>query len=339
MKKIDFETHYMPIEFTELASRRGADEFPKYDKVGGFLIDGGTYGSVKAPYFLVYDKLINIADQRIHDMDEAGIDVSVISCTPNYERFDPSIAVDACRRANDFMYQMGQRHPGRFLFYATLPVQDVKASCLELERCVKELGFVGWFTVSNYGEIGVDDRRFLPILKKVEELGCFIYMHPAIPSMTRFHGYGTQLLMGGLGFAVDVSLTLYRMICSGIMDECPGLKIMLGHYGEALPFTLDRSSARKGKWSPELHKPAVNLQPFKYYFEKNIWVTSSGNHSKAAFNCCRDVLGIDKMLFGTDYPFEKYEDSLGFLRTVSMTEYEREKFFYKNAEAAFGIHV
>ena len=239
------------------------------------------------------------------------------------------------------MFEIGRKYPGRFKFFATLPIQDVEASCLELERCMKELGFVGWFTVSNYGDSALDDVRYKPILKKLADLEGFVYLHPEIPTMERFHGLGTQLLMGGLGFQVDVQLTLFRLILSGTFDEIPNLKMMLGHFGEALPFTLDRSSARNKdkQWSKNLHLPAVNEHPVKYYFQKNIWVTCSGNHCEAAFKCTKEVLGIDRILIGTDYPFEKLENSISFIENLNMTDEEREKFYYKNAEDSFKIFI
>ncbi len=341
MKIIDFESHYMPLEFKELASQRKEGEFPRYLKDEDIYIDGYKTGFAKVPYYLIYDKLTDIAENRIKDMDEYGVDCMVISATPNFERFDPEIAVDAARKVNDSMYEIGKKYPGRFKFFATLPVQDVEASCAELERCVKELGFVGWFTVSNYGDDALDDPRYKPLLQKAADLGVFIYLHPEIPRDERFHGLGTQLLMGGLGFQVDVQLTLFRMILSGTFDEIPNLKLMLGHFGEALPFTLDRSSARNKdkQWSKNLHLPAVNEHPVKYYFENNIWVTCSGNHCKAAFECTKEVIGIDRILVGTDYPFEKLENSIGFIRSLDMSEEEREKFYFRNAENAFDIYL
>ena len=120
-----------------------------------------------------------------------------------------------------------------------------------------------------------------------------------------------------------------RLILSGIFDEIPDLKVVLGHFGEALPFLMERMENRFS-WLP--NPKQKNKEQMGAYWGKNIFVTTSGNTSIPAFECTRAAIGIDSIMLGTDYPFEHMEECVGYLETCPMTEEEKEKLYYKNAE-------
>lgn len=140
----------------------------------------------------------------------------------------------------------------------------------------------------------------------------------------------------GLGFTVDTVTTLLRMVVSGLFDEIPSLRLVLGHLGEGLPFLLDRIENRI-KFLPN---PAIRCRrPLRYYFQHNIWVTTSGNMSPEAFRCTQDVLGMDHILFASDYPYESVEDMMAFLRGIPLNEADYARLYYQNAEALLGISL
>jgi len=273
--------------------------------------------------------------ERVKIMDKFGIKTQIVSCAGGFENFGTGTAIEVARKTNNEFFEWGKQYPGRFLGYATLIPTDVEASIKELERCKFELGFNAWNTHTNFTRTYIDEDPFFPLLKRAAELNMFVYLHPGPPSIERLNGLG-GLLNGGLGYHVDSCITVTRLICKGVFDRLPGLKLMLGHLGEAMPFMIDRIDSMGGQ-PGQPRGGAVNEHPVTYYFKKNIYVTTSGNFSRAAFNCTKESLGIDRMLFGTDYPIEDYGRSLDFLNSVGMTPIEAEKLYYINAREIFGI--
>lgn len=328
MKKIDLENHFYNSYILDVLEKRTVPpcydaktqifEFTQYDKVSS--------AAVMSP-------LLDI-ESRLNQMDQRGIDMAVLSCSPGPEQFDIQESIETCYMVNDELAAIIQKYPGRFLGSATLPVKDSKAACNELERCVKQYGFVSWHTHSNYLDSFPDDTVYRPIFKKAAELGTYVYLHPTYPNTPRLAGFGPAFSGAGLGYTIDTMLTLCRLIVSGIFDEMPNLKICVGHLGEALPFLLDRIDNRLNF----IKSPLVIMNKgMKYYFKNNIFVTTSGNMSKEAFQCAKEVLGIDHIMYGSDYPYEPFNDMLDFLSSIPMTEDEKEKLYYKNATEKLGI--
>ena len=191
-------------------------------------------------------------------------------------------------------------HPDRFAGYAALYPKDVDGAVAELERCVKELGFKGWKTHSNFGDSFLDEKRYWPILAKAEELGVPVYLHPAAPMIPELRTYGLALAGAAFGFGIETATAMVRLILSGAFDAFPKLQIILGHYGEALPFSMQRIDhpfvrpyiKADGAAVPDLKHPP------SYYLRNNLWVSTSGNYLPAAFTCTKEALGIDKIVLG-----------------------------------------
>ena len=318
MKIIDFETHQSTGPYLEATAK----------------VEGRDAGG-KSPF----ERSLS---ERVAVMDRYGIDTQIVSCAGGFERFDTQTAIDVAQKTNNEFYEWGRQYPGRFMGYATLIPTSVEASIKELERCKSELGFKFWNTHSNFTSTYIDDDQYFPLLKRAAELNIAVYLHPGPPAIDRLNGVG-PILSGGLGYHVDTCITLVRLIGKGVFDRLPGLKVLLGHLGEAMPFMIDRIDSMSGHQPAKPDSPAGgtsrpgNEHPVSYYFENNIFVTTSGNFSRAAFNCTRERLGIYRMLFGTDFPIEDYGRSLDFLNSLSLTQVEREMLFYANAREIFGI--
>lgn len=325
MKLIDFENHFYDQCLIDALEARTE---PPYYRRDTDLITWSE--QIQMPQGPLLDKLLEVGEGRIALMDGLGIDCAVLSCSPGAEQLGPDVIVDVCRRTNDALYALTQRFPGRYLGTATLPVTNVEAAVAEMERCVKELGFVGWHTHSNYGETAADDPRYRPLFHKAEELGIYVYLHPQLAHSSRVDNCGFTVAGPGLGFTLDTMTTLTRMIVDGLLDEVPDLKLVVGHYGEALPFLLDRMDNRIN-FLP--NPKARNQHNFSYYFHKNIYVTTSGNMSTEAFECTRRVLGLDRILFGSDYAFEDPKEMVEYVKNLPLGEKEREMLYCKNAEA------
>ena len=177
-------------------------------------------------------------------------------------------------------------------------------------------------------------EKYWPIFRKVAQLGVYVYLHPQLPDSSRMDGFGFTFAGPGLGFTMDTITTIMRMIVSGIFDSIPDLKVVLGHLGEGLPFLLKRIDNRI-KFLPN---PNIKCQhDVSYYFKHNIWVTTSGNMSKEAFECAKNVLGIDRILFGSDYPYESAHDMVEFLKMLPLNVKENESLYCQNAFTALNI--
>ena len=324
MKFIDLENHFYDKYFLDVLEQRSKP--PYYRKATDTL---SWTDDMHVPQGKMLEALLEVGEGRIAIMDRLGITTAVLSCSPGVEELDAAESIPLCRVTNDAMYELSKKFPGRYLGSAVLPVKDVSAACAELERCVKELGFVAWQSHSNYGDTYPDEEQYVPLFKKAAELGVYVYLHPQIPHDIRLGDLGFTILGAGLGFTVDTMITITRMVVSGLFDEIPDLKVILGHFGEALPFLLDRIDGRL-RYLP--NPKTKNKQDYSYYFHNNIWVTTSGNMSKEAFACTQAVLGIDRILFGSDHPYESLDEMVEFVKEIPLTESERQKLYYKNAE-------
>ena len=339
MKKIDFETHFVTQEWVDaLWSNPGYPRFERDAETGALRLV--YHPHAKEPYgdpLLV--KLLDMGEGRLAVMDEAGIDVSVISLTaPGVEQFEPVLGARLARNANDALAEGVARHADRFQGFAALAVKDVDGAVKELERAVKDLGLRGWKTHSNYGDSYLDEKQYWPILAKAEELDVPIYLHPTTPKIPEFWTYGVALAGPPFGFGLETSLAAMRLVLSGAFDTFPRLKLVLGHLGEGLPFHMQRMDWAFERPHAKADKGAVvplNRKPSEY-FQSNLMVTTSGNYLPAAFRCTREVLGMEKIMLGTDYPYEDLDECFAFLGGLGLSA-EDEGLLYGGNAARYGF--
>jgi predicted TIM-barrel fold metal-dependent hydrolase len=221
--------------------------------------------------------------------------------------------------------------------YAALAPKNPARAADELERSVKELDFKGWNTHSNYGDSYLDDEKYWPILEKADKLGVPIYIHPTVPAIPQVRGYGFALAGAAFGFGLETALCMMRLIYSGVFDRYPNLKIILGHLGEGLPFLLRRIDWAYIRPFHPRARPNLAKKPSQY-FKSNVFVTTSGNYFTPAFMCTYEALGIDKILLGTDYPYEDPDECLQFLEGLPLSKEEKDKIYFINA-GQLGITV
>ncbi|MDO5785778.1 MAG: amidohydrolase family protein [Eubacteriales bacterium] len=331
-KTIDLEAHYYPQTLMDYFASR--TEFPIYYPEQYELRFNENF-SIKHTYKMSH--LPETAEKRLEIMDANGVDMQVLSLSPGIEMLDTQTAIEKVRQANDYVYSVTKKYPGRFLGFAALQTNDIGEACRELERCVKELGFVGWLTFSNYGESHLDDDCFAPLLDKAAELGAVIYLHPTHPVTGRLAGLGAELAGSPFGFGIDTSITTMRLICKGVFDRNPGMKLVLGHLGEVFPFILQRMTLRLKSYHNIA--PAINKELPEYYFRHNIYVTTSGVYSHEAFQLTKQILGIDHIMLGSDYPYEKLEDVRAYLDELKLSQNERKMLLHDNAKRLFAGHV
>ncbi len=322
---IDLENHIYPPSLVEYLKTR--EQYPLWNAENNalHLNEGVVFDSE-----VVISHLDESLEDRIAMMDAYGIETAVLSVEQGIQSItDQEEAIAQMKAANDYIYEATQKYPGRFLGFAALQIVDIPEAVAELERCVKELGFVGWLTFTNYGRKNLDNEEYWPLLQKAEELGAVVYLHPAtLPPAGRVASIGWQL--HPLGFGVDCSITVLRLMCQGTLDQYPNLKLLIGHLGETLPFVIEKVDGFMEENDTDI-APARNQQPLKYYFAKNFYITTSGSCSPAVFRCIKDLYGIDHILFSSDYPYDKVETVQQLLEKVGLTEEETAKVLYENA--------
>ncbi len=281
------------------------------------------------------DRLDDLDEARIAAMDAAGIDVQVLShWQPGIQDEKPERAVPLARESNDELHAAMQKHPTRFGGFATLPTTDPEAAAEELERCVRTLGFCGalinGFTQNKY----LDEPEFAPILERAEALDVPIYLHPRTPHPDVMKAYFQgqfALSQAAWGYSVETGTHALRMIVAGVFDRYPRLRIILGHLGENIPFALwrfDHSMTAHAAMAPY----TLQRRPRDYVLQ-NFLVTTSGHFDPIALRCTISALGIERILFATDYPVESMEQAAGLLTDGSISNEEREHIAHLNAEA------
>ena len=284
---------------------------------------------------------LNNIPERIKHMDAAGMAITAVSLTmPGIEGiFSASVAVETAKKVNDQMYKLYKTgaHANRFLTWGCVAMQDPKAAAEEAERCVKELGCCG-ILINGYSNVGgVNDVQYLdepqcdPFWAKLSELDVPLYLHPRIPPPDQiriFKGY--EFLAGSpWGFGRETAEHALRLMVSGLFDRYPNLKIVLGHCGEGLPFSIKRTDERlrhfkKGSTGPHKH-------PLCHYFAKNFWITSAGVQSQSTLEDTIREVGIDRVLFSIDYPYEDMIEVSDWFESLQMDSHTREKIAFGNA--------
>ncbi len=291
--------------------------------------------------------LDDLGPGRIGAMDEAGINVQILSAhTPGVQNVQGQEGIDFAYRLNKMIAQGPMAtYPGRFQAYATLPLQDPEASADELERSVREDGFVGAMTNGFIGEKFLDHPDFKPLLARAEALDVPIYLHPGFPPEKVFDiyyrttrpGYNQEfqnyIFSGsGYGWHQEVLTQCLRLILTGVFDSLPKLQFIIGHMGEGLPFYYERIV---GDLS-ESTEGSLN-KPIGQYFNDNFWYTTSAFFQDELLHLLLKYVSVDRVMFGIDYPFADMKQGTDWFRAVDLPREAKEKIAFRNAERLFGI--
>jgi 2,3-dihydroxybenzoate decarboxylase len=282
----------------------------------------------------VVKRLHDLGELRLKEMDEAGVDIQVLSHgAPSLQMVKADVAVEIGRRVNDRLAAFIATKPDRFAGFAALPTTDPAAAADELERTVDKYGFKGAMLHGTSFGVFLDDKRFWPIYERAQKLDVPIYLHPSIPLQTVMDAYYADytkefpmVIRAAWGFTVETATLAIRMVLSGVFDKYPDLKIVLGHLGETLPFLLwriDQSLQRPG---------ASRKLSFRDVFSKHFYLTTSGNFSNPALMCCVQEMGVDRILFAIDWPFVANPLGTEWIETIPLCEEDKVKILCGNAQ-------
>ena len=289
------------------------------------------------------NRILDLGSGRIADMDRGGLDICILSLTAPGVQATSNVkeAIAQARRTNDYLAESIGKNPRRLKGFATLPLQDPEAAAEELTRCVRDLGFCGAL-VNGFSQVGEGDSalyydlpQYRPFWATVEHLDVPFYLHPRDPLLSRQQCYdGYRWLAGSpWGFAVETSIHALRLMASGLFDEYPKLKIILGHLGEGLSFGIWRVDNRISRGSGA---PKAKL-PMSHYLRENFYITTSGNfRTQALANVILEV-GADRVLYSVDYPYEDVVEARQWFDEASISESDRLKISRGNAQQLFRL--
>ena len=281
-------------------------------------------------------RLQDLGDDRLRQMDLVGLDMMVLSVTtPATQALPPEQAVPLARQANDRLAAAIRAHPDRYAGLATLPTPDPAAAVVELQRAVQELDLRGAMIHGRTGDKPLDHADFRPLLAAAAALDVPIYLHPQIPPppvrAQYYDGFDPALSLSfatsGWGWHLDAGVAALRLILSGVFDELPTLQVILGHWGEMVTFFLERANLLTAQ-AKALKMPVAD------YYRRHFYVTPGGMFSPRYLQQAIEVLGSERVLFATDYPFVYHPDGTArrFLEQAPISAEDRANVAHRNAE-------
>ena len=267
--------------------------------------DGGTWhGMTAADGELGNPKNLWTPEERIADLDSLGVDTLAVSSTDCFYQYDKDVDTTRgiAREANDELARLAADYPGRFVGLGTVPMQDVGAAIAELERVMVDLGMKGLMINDHVNGHTYDEPLFLPFWKAVEELGAVVLFHQFVPTLVaaRTERY---FLANSIGNLVDRAVTFGTLVFGGVMDRFPGLKLVLGHGGGYTAFGIARMDkaweAAAIDYMDHDARSCLDQLPSEYLSR---FYYDCCTHSEATLRFLIDTVGIDQVVFGTDYP-------------------------------------
>lgn len=337
-RRIATEEAYAPQEMIDEYRRMLRDDDVE---IGFRSLMGYFLGSEHPQPRKVVERLADLGEQRLADMDAAGIDHQVLALTsPGTQVLEPVLAAEMATLANDRIAAAVAAHPTRYTGLAAVGFEDVDTAIPELERAIGELGLRGLIANSHIKGTYLDDPRYEPILRRTAELGVPVYLHPQTLPDSAIGPYYEAGLDGAVwGFAAETGLHLLRMITSGLFDRIPDLQVIVGHLGEGLPYWLHRIDHMHGKQVASGRYEATKAlrQRPSEYLRTNIWITTSGMPWEPAISFVRRVVGDDRVMYAMDYPYQYVPEEVVEMEALPYSEEERRAFFQTIAQRAFGI--
>jgi 2,3-dihydroxybenzoate decarboxylase len=337
--RIATEEAYAPrdlIERYKRIIRDGTSNDPGFESLMGYFLFNDSPRTNA-----IVERLQDLGERRIDDMDATGIAKQVISITaPGLQVFDAHTAVGLAPEYNDELAAAVSAHPDRFAGLAAIAPQAPRAAARELERAVRKLGLKGAIINSHtHGEY-LDDEKFWDIFAAAEALDVPVYIHPQAPPPAMIKPFLESGLDGAIfGFAVETGLHMLRLIVSGVFDRFPRLKIVVGHLGEGIPYWLFRVDFfHRGIVQTKRYK---NFKPLKKkpsdYMKENFYVTTSGMAWEPVILYARSVLGANRVLYAMDYPYQYVPNEVAVTDNLPISAADKKLLYQTNAERVFRL--
>ncbi|WP_040627068.1 amidohydrolase family protein [Mucilaginibacter paludis] len=326
MRIVTLEEH---ISFPEMA-----DQIPKAAL--------GSFGRSEAMQRIA-PKLADITGERLKSMDANGISMQVLSVdSSGVNLLSPQQGPAFATQYNDLIANRIAGFEKRFTAFAHLPMTAPFAAADELERAVKEHHFCGAMIRGLTGDQFLDHPQFAPIFERAQKLDVPIYLHPGLPpkgvadiyysGLPNYSGMAEALACYGWGWHSETALHVLRLLFSGIFDQYPKLKLVIGHMGEMLPMMMARSE--------KAFKPGnggANVRTLTDTFRSQVYLTTSGFFTQPPLKIALDTFGIDHVMFSVDYPFSTNEMGIEFLNEIDLPDEEVARIAHGNADKLLNL--
>ncbi|MCY4020420.1 MAG: amidohydrolase family protein [Chloroflexi bacterium] len=322
---IDCQSHVFPRAYAELLTfNTNALRTTRIDD-GVYLIN---YGDVQR-FRLDLDSYS--AERKLRAMDASGVDMSVISVNiPTPDMLDPDLAAQGARICNDAVAELCAGHPDRFVGLASLPLNDVPAAIAELDRAIDQLDLRGVFTPSHVKGAPLDAPQFEDFYAHVAGRGVPLVLHPTVPVWGEAISQHSMIPM--VGFMVDTSFAMLRLILGGVMERHPTLQVLHPHVGGVLPYLMGRvveqtEVKRRGR-------DHIKQSPRETYKRVYLDLVSP---NPLAVRYAYDFAGPDRLLFGSDHPWVSIDAILDIVRALDIPARDQDKLLSGNAMKLFRI--
>ena len=318
---VDFHAYFQPRAF--LARLRECKDYPRIEKTarGEAVVSGPGAARPLRP------EQTDI-EWRVRELAAAGIDCQVLRLqnVSGIDALEPAEGLEVAQAANEEMAEIARRFPGRFIPYAAVPLKDVDGAVRELRRAVTELGHRGvGLSVAVEGKT-IDAEPFAPLFDAAAKLGVPVLLLPNHPSTldATLKPYGW--LTGAFGFQVDISLVALRLLCNGMLFRNPGLQVILANLGGVLPFVSERLQ----QYWERVHAGPRPLPVPPEEALRRFWYETASAHP-AAIRLAAEIVGADRLLFGSDYPSFDFVRALDSVRRSALPEDKIEQILRLNA--------
>src|SRR5215472_716290 len=326
MRTITLEEHYATPAFMQGPGRQIKDHIQA----------AHAHQEVAAEMSALLDRLCDLDDGRIAEMDAARIDMQVLSLTPpGTEQLNAPEAAALARDANDLLAEAVRRHPSRLAGFAALATAAPDTAADELERTVHTYGFKGAVINGHIQGRYLDDPFFWPILERAEALQVPIYLHPTPPTpqviAASYTGHyapevTVALSTAAWGWHIETAIHVLRLILGGAFDRYPRLQVIIGHLGETLPFMLPRLDLALPVQVTKL------ARPIGAYLRENFFYTFGGFNYLPAFLDLLLQVGVNRIMFSADYPYRSMVQAHAFLEQLPVSPADKEQIAHGNAE-------
>lgn len=331
MQRIDIHTHLLPAEIPNFKEQFGYGGFIKLNhhgtcKAAMVRDDGKSFRDVESN---CYEPATRIAE-----CDEAGVSVQVLSTVPVMFSYwaKPKDGAVVAGFLNDHLAEVVAGNPDRFIGLGTLPMQDPELAAEELERCVTKLGFAGVQIGSHVNDWNLNEPNLFPIYAAAERLSAAIFVHPwEMMGEDKMSKYWLPWLVG---MPAETSRAICSLLFGGVFEKFPKLRFAFAHGGGSFPITVGRIE-HGFKVRPDLCAIDNKFNPRDYLGK--FWVDSLVHDAKA-LEFVAELLGEDKVVLGTDYPFPLGEHQPGSLiESMSWSPERKMKMLWSNAFDWLGV--
>ncbi len=337
-KRIATEEGFCPPEmlkiYRDLIDNNKVDD-PAFNTMFRFYLD-----SPSARVRQINQGLVSVGEFRLSQMNDAGIDKAVLHLTsPGVQVMEKDDAVSFAAYSNDWLVAEMKKNPDRFDGLTAIAPQDPSAAAREIERG-HGLGLKGAVVNSHTKGEYLDDKKFWEIFEAAEALDTPIYLHPQTPPKNMSGPLLERGLDGAIyGFAVETGMHMLRILIAGVFDHFPKLTMVIGHNGEALPFWLYRLDYmhRAGVVSKRYDSMKPLKRTISEYMRDNVYITNSGVAWEPGIKFCQQVMGVDRVLYAMDYPYQYEPGEVAKLDEMDMSDEDKKKFFQTNAEKVFKL--